>query len=268
MRLLLPIVAMLALAAPGANATVLYDGSSFPSAQGWLALAPSGAQTLGSGYVNLNTSASASIQAGYGRVEPTLDSTVGFRLDFTAQLVSEDHGGDLNRAGFSVIVTDQTKHGIEISFWDGAIWVQDFGFVHGHEIEFTTTAAANYSLTVIGSSYSFVAGSGASAKALSGTTVSYDANGLPFPFQDVPYRTANVLFFGDDTTSASASFNLMQVSLAPVPEPSVLATMAAGLAGLAALAFIRRARVLPLPLFRVGRHDTERAGLLSGRPGP
>jgi hypothetical protein len=242
MRFLLPLIAVLALAAPGANATVLYDGSSLPMAQGWIAFVPVGGETQGGGYVNLNTGPSFQTQAGYGRGDPTLDSSAGFRLDFTAQLVSEDHGSNPDRAGFSVVVTDQAMHGIELAFWKDAIWAQDLNFVHGDEIAFDTTAVTNYSLTVTGSRYSLVASNGASTELLSGDTVFYDADGLPFPFQNVPYRTASVLFFGDDTTSASASFNLAYVGLTPVPEASTVTSMAFALAGLAALAWARPAR--------------------------
>lgn len=218
----------------------LYDGTSLPSAQGWFSYVFGSSQALGSGYVNLDTSAAFARQAGYGLILPDLDSAVGFRIDFTVKIAAEAHGSNTNRAGFSVIVTDNNKNGIEMGFWEDKIWVQNLGFMHGAEIEFDTTEVTHYSLTLVNGIFTLVADPDGLAKTLTGSTVFYDANGLPAPFQNFPYRTPNVLFFGDDTTSASTSFNLYRVGIAAVPEASSLTFLLGGLLGVAGLAFARR----------------------------
>jgi hypothetical protein len=95
-------------------------------------------------------------------------------------------------------------------------------------VEFDTSAMTDYSLTVIGSHYELRANGN---KLLDGGTVFYDAPGLLG--SDFPYRTSHVLFFGDDTTSASAKFSLQSVELTTVPEPRLLGLLCAGLALLA-----------------------------------
>jgi hypothetical protein len=210
-----------------AHGKVLYTGSSTPASQGWFGPL-AGTQTLDpGGFVTLNTSASGPIQGGYGRIEPLLESSPGFRLDFTARVISEVHDRN-DRAGFSLIVTDGAKHGIEIAFWEKQIWPQNVGFSHAasQEVAFDTAAMTDYSLTVIGGHYQLNANG---QKLFAGTTVFYDANGLVFA-PDIPYRTPHVLFFGDDTTSASATFSLQSVTLTTVPEPGILAVLCAGLA--------------------------------------
>jgi hypothetical protein len=226
-----------------AQGKVLYTGSSVPSSQGWFGPF-AGTQTLdAAGFVTLDTTAPAVVQGGYGLIEPLLTSTApGVRLDFTVKLDSETHNSN-DRAGFSVIVTDQTKHGIEIGFWSDRVWAQQLGFTHGAEALFNTGALADYSLTVIGGTYTLAAGG---TSLLSGSTLFYDAPGLPPPFSNIPYRTANILFLGDDTSSANAKFDLKSVSISPAPEPAISLLLCVGFAllVLAAPDNYRRARVL------------------------
>src|ERR1044071_7085078 len=103
-----------------AHGKVLYRGSSVPSSQGWFGPL-AGTQTLdAAGFVTLDTT--SVVQGGYGLIEPLPPSTApGVRLDFTVKLQSETHNSN-DRAGFSIIVTDQTKHGIEIGFWSDRVW--------------------------------------------------------------------------------------------------------------------------------------------------
>jgi hypothetical protein len=223
------LIALSIMWAVSAHGKVLYTGSSTPGSQGWLGPL-AGTQTLDpGGFVTLDTNASPLIQGGYGLIEPLLESGPGFRLDFTARVDSEAHTSD-DRAGFSLIVTDGAKHGIEIGFWTNLIWPQELGFSHnqGQEVGFDTSAMTVYSLTVIGEHYELSAGGN---KLLVGDTVFYDAPGLLG--SDFPYRTPHVLFFGDDTTSASAKFSLQSVELTTVPEPRMLGLLCAGLALLA-----------------------------------
>jgi hypothetical protein len=207
--------ALLCVCSCCAQGKVLYTGTALPASEGWFGPLVTVPTLDPAGFVRLDTTASSAIQDGYGRLEPLLDSTPGFRLDFTAKLESETHS-DTNRAGFSVIVTDQNKHGVEIGFWSDQVWAQKLGFTHDTFKTFNTTALTDYSLTIIGNTYKLSAGG---TTLLSGDTVFYDADGLPFA-PDVPYRTPNILFFGDDTTSAAARFDLKSVSIVSVPEPA------------------------------------------------
>jgi hypothetical protein len=216
--------AVLLMGALCAHGKVLYSGSSKPAAQGWLGPF-AGTETLDpGGFVTLDTP--GALPAGYGRIEPLLESTPGFRLDFTAQLISETHGKP-DRAGFSVIVTDGSKHGIEIGFWDGFVWPQMPGFFRdqSHTVPFDTATMTQYSLTVLGAHYQLVAGG---TQLLAGDTIFYDAPG--FLGGDVPYRTAHALFFGDDTGSASAKFALQAIEITAVPEPRSALLLCSGMA--------------------------------------
>ena len=219
------LVALSFMCALCAHGKVLYTGDSTPGSQGWLGPI-AGTQALDpGGFVTLDTSASQLIQGGYGLIEPLLESNPGFRLDFTARVDSEAHSKN-NRAGFSLIVTDGAKHGIELGFWEDQIWSQnvDFALPPSNQVSFDTTAMTDYSLTVIGSHYQLRAGGN---ELLAGDTVFYDAPGLLG--SDFPYRTPHVLFFGDDTTSASAKFSLQSVELTTVPEPRLLSLLCVGL---------------------------------------
>jgi hypothetical protein len=235
------LIAMLCAWSLCAQGKVLYTGSSLPSGQGWFGPF-AGTQTLdAAGFVTLDTT--EVVQGGYGLIEPLLSSNApGVRLDFTVKLESETHNSN-DRAGLSIIVTDQTKHGIEIGFWSDRVWAQQLGFTHGAEALFNTGALTDYSLTIVGGTYTLAAGG---TSLLSGSTLFYDAPGLPPPFSNIPYRTANILFLGDDTTSASAKFDLKSVSLSPVPEPAVSLLLCVGLVllVLAAPDNYRRARTL------------------------
>src|SRR5689334_13315961 len=99
----------------GAQAKVLYTGTSVPGAQGWFGPLVTTPTLDPAGFVRLDTTLASAIRDGYGLSEPLLNSTPGFRLDFTAKVGTETHNNP-DRAGFSVVVTDQNKHGIEIGF--------------------------------------------------------------------------------------------------------------------------------------------------------
>lgn len=228
------VIALLSACSVCVQAKLLYTGTSAPSTQGWAGpiAAP---QTLDpAGFVTLDTTAFPQLQDGYARIEPLLSSTPGFQLEFTARLESETHNNN-DRAGFSLIVTDQNKHGIELGFWSNEIWAQQPGFTHGASALFSTTQMTDYRLTIVADTYTLSAGA---TTLLSGNTIFYDAPGLFGG--DLPYRTPNVLFFGDDTTSAAARFSLESVALTAVPEPSAAFTLALLLVPVAVLVRIRR----------------------------
>ena len=225
---------LLCWVAVNANAVPLYVADSLPTSQGWSFLALNGPQILpqaslaslnAGNFMTLDTTAANPIQGGYGRIAPLLDSAPGFRLDFSARLIGESHVNN-DRAGFSLIAIDDTKHGVELAFWQDHIWVQNAGFTHGSDVAFTTASMTDYSLLVAGNTFELLANGTA---LLSGTTQSYTTGG-PFGFV---YQTPNFVFFGDDTTSASARFDLQSMSLQAVPEPSLPALLVAGIALLA-----------------------------------
>jgi hypothetical protein len=228
---------LLSLLVVEAQAKVLYDGSSAPSGQGWSGPVFISPTLDPAGFVTLDTTLLPAIQDGFTRIEPQLQSSPGFRLDFTVRIDAESHVSN-NRAGFSVIVTDGSKQGVELGFWQQSIWAQQPGFLHDaqHEVAFDTGAMTAYSLTILGGHYTFSAGG---KTLLAGDTVFYDAPGLFGG--DFPYRTPHVLFFGDDTTSAAARFSLQRVAVTSVPEPSA-ALFSAALLVLSGLWIQRRPR--------------------------
>ena len=229
---LLTIATVLATACPlWAAETVLYDGSlgTLPGAQGWLYADPSTLATQvpsGSG-VTFSTTANNIIQAGYTRADNVLDATAGYTLRFDVQINSEAHVSN-DRAGFSaIVVSSDTSRSLELGFWSDRIFAQTDTplFTHGEETSGHNPAAGviRYDLTVTGSTYELFADS---SSILTGAMRDYTAfAGFPDP-----YETPNLIFLGDDTTSANASIHLTHVSI--VPEPTTLALLAIGAAAL------------------------------------
>ena len=174
----------------------------------------------------LDTTAAKGDYAGYFNNpddSPPLDRAAGFTVNFTFRIYSETHSGsDRNgdgiddRSGLSVIVICSDLAAVELGFWENEIWVQEGGddvppngdlFTHAEGAAFNTTEAlVNYSLEILNDSYSLSAHGG---QILNGTLRDYTA----FSGLLDPYETANLLFIGDDTTSASVKFAISRVSL-------------------------------------------------------
>jgi hypothetical protein len=213
------------------RAQILYDASlgTLPEAQGWLygGLGAGITKSMSGNSVLLDTSAQTGNQAGWSRVAaPPLNRSQGFVLLFTAQVNTEAHSNS-NRAGFSVILLGSDTNGIELAFWTDRIFAQDGPpnlFVHAEDAAFTTTGGfVDYSLTCVGSNYNLRANG---TPVLSGPVRNYTSFSGPIN----PYRTPNFLFFGDDTTSASASVNVRRLTLVRPPllgthAPSVISWM-------------------------------------------
>lgn len=217
------------VAAPAATAPMaLYDGAldTLPDNQGFTFLSfPSVAPTLASGATMLNTSGAKSIYAGYFS-KPTpqlvLDRAIGYTVSFTVQVELEDHSGsDKNndgtedRAGFSLIVLSSDKRGIELGFWKDRIWAQEGGsgstlFTQAEGAPFDMQSARRpYALAVQGDTYTL---SSNGAPILSGHLRDYTAaTGFPDP-----YETPNLIFLGDDTSSAGAKIHLAYVAVGPL----------------------------------------------------
>lgn len=215
--------------------TTLYDPAlgTPPSAQGWLPLAlgnPAGQGVAGGLYALDTTGAGVSIW-GNSRVSPVpLDTQTGFDLSFSLQVLGESHTSP-NRAGYSlVMVGGQASRALELGFWADQIWAQKYDanqpdrFVHDIDVAFDTTAALTpYTLAVRQQQFTL---SAAGTALLSGALRDYTPAGLL-------YTTPNFLFLGDNSSRGSSISRLGEVSLSPVPEPSLALLLALGLAGLA-----------------------------------
>ncbi len=227
---------------------VLYDAAqnTLPAAQGWVFgnTGTAATQSITGGALTLDSTANNDTSAGYSTtlpfpfniappLNPPLVRTTGYTIAFDARVVSESHVSN-DRAGFSFIAIGNDLQGIELGFWTDQIWAQNVGFTHGEGVEADTTTALNrYALSVLGSTYTLNAnGNGI----LTGSLRDYSSSAFTV------YRTPNLIFLGDDTTSARAKTELTRVTFnaQPVPEPSSLALLAAG-AGLFA-AIRRKAR--------------------------
>ncbi len=205
------------------NTTILYDATlnNTPDQQKFLYIeyplfVATAFQTFASGATTLDSTDVVTDKAGYfswrnqiGDV-PVLDRTDGFRLDFSAQVQSEDHTGSDkdgdgigDRAGFSVILLSNDNQGVEIGFWADEIWAQEDGasrppsgdlFTHAEGVAYdTTTGLINYSLEIDGDMYTLsVDGS----PILTGAVRDYTPEG------GFPYTEPNFISLGDDTTSA------------------------------------------------------------------
>jgi hypothetical protein len=213
---------------------VLYDGAlgTAPNTQGWTFLATGGSASASpAGVTILDTSSDKGISAGYFAAQggflgstaavPALDRTIGYDVSFRVQIELEDHAGsDRNgdnlddRAGLSLLVLSSDKRGIELGFWKDRIWAQEGGagntlFTQAEGALFDTQAGGSaYTLAVRGDDYAL---SSAGAPILSGKLRDYTAfSGFPDP-----YKTPNLIFLGDDTSSASAKISLAYVAVGP-----------------------------------------------------
>ena len=150
---------------------------------------------------------------------PILNRTAGFQLDFALQVDGESHANS-NRAGFSIIVLSDDARGIELAFWENEIWAQNDDttgglFKHGEGAIFaTTTGLINYQVIVVNDTYTLTANT---EPVLTGPLRNYSTfEGFPHP-----YETPNLLFLGDDTTSAQARIRLDFVSVTGTERPTL-----------------------------------------------
>ena len=221
-----------------AYATDLYNGGSNTlSDQGWLYLenplfSSDATISASGGSTILDTTTTISDQAGFfthipGSSTPvhplmqgvTLDRSTGYTLDFGLQVTNESHLNN-DRAGFSIIALSSDLMGIELGFWNDEIWAQSdilsdgALFTHAESTgTFDVSSLIDYSLSIYADTYTLFAGSN---PILTGALRDYSSFGAP-------YTTANLIFFGDDTSSASATSSISHITLtqssSPVPEP-------------------------------------------------
>ncbi|MEM1108816.1 MAG: hypothetical protein AAGH99_09025 [Planctomycetota bacterium] len=160
---------------------------------------------------------------------PALDRTSGYSLSFDLRLDAETHVSD-NRAGLSVIVISSDLQGIELGFWEDAIFAYDTdgstGFTRGETVNRQvvtpfpgSTESTLYDLVVAGSAYSLFAND---ELVLEGSLRDYSGFPGTGPLNLVnPYDKPDLIFIGDDTSQAGSAFLLGDVVLT-IPEPSGL----------------------------------------------
>jgi hypothetical protein len=215
----------LALSAAAASAVVLYDGlstpSQTPSQQNWLyqatSLAPIPTATATTGGTVLDTTGNIYNYAGYFTQTPTpLERSAGYTVSFRLRLNSESHGTNTNRAGLSLIVmsnqvTGETQpYGIELGFWLSNIWAQSATFTRAETANYNTQSLAHtYHLKVKGNQYQLFVDN-ATTPILQGPLRQYTGYTPPTGSQN-PYTTPNLVFVGDNTSSAKAKVTLIRV---------------------------------------------------------
>lgn len=239
-RLIVGACVIVASCSPGAHSAILYDGAlgTLPDQQGFTYLnLPVGSVTpqVAGGATTLDSfTPGMGPQAGYLRFSPiALDRNAGYRLTFSVEITQAAQSNP-ERAGFSVIaigndVAAGVPSSIEIGFQDNRVFSQNdaplFGNPAAEESSFDAVGVGfvDYELSVFGSGYELRAGG---TPILSGSLKDYTAfAGFPDP-----YESANFLFFGDNSTSASANVRFRSASITAIPEPSSAAlVMLAGL---------------------------------------
>lgn len=209
----------------------LYDAAlaALPNAQGWLSFGKAllGSQTLTSQGVLLSSLPQLAGAAGFSNISaltpflmnpsfPQLDPTRGFALNFRLRILDEQHNAD-NRAGFSAILQGMgaAPLGIELGFWrdriasllGGDAPLQTVGaWVGGLDL----TASTAFSLRIVDQTFYLMADN---RLLLSGPVQDYSKATVTNLLPINPYRLANFIFLGDNTTSAGANVELGTVSL-------------------------------------------------------
>ena len=195
--------------------TTLYDGASgtTPDQQGWLYLTDplvgaSTSQQMNGTVVELDSTADHSEKAGYfSTTHPdlgALDRVAGYHLRFQMQLLAESHAST-DRAGLSIIALSQDLVGIELGFWTDRVWAQDDAplFVHAEEAFTDLTVEAVYDLYIDRDRYTLLKDQ---QFMLTGPLRDYSQFGAP-------YDRANLVFIGDDTSSAVAHTALSRIEV-------------------------------------------------------
>lgn len=196
--------------AGSAAPVVLYDGTQTPDQQQWIYKSTSPAAVVtptGRGTI-LDTMADNGMYAGYFRVSPVkLDRNKGYTVKFKVR-VSNQSSASNARAGFSIIVNSDARigtqpYGIELGFWKNSIWAQNVGFTRGEEKSINTSSPwRTYTLAVQGTQYQLFVNN-FPRPILQGPLRQYTGFNPPAGVPDV-YKIPNLIFLGDDTTSASA----------------------------------------------------------------
>ena len=243
------LLSCLALHSNAADAT-LFDStlSTTPEEQGWPFIADpifghTVTQTAGFKGTVLDTRDPITDRGGYFSKDPlfgiftlpnspTLDRKQGFSIGFSLRVIVEHHtdglaGDDNNdgladRAGFSVIAISNDLRGLEVSFWQDRIWVQnddlvtpDSLFTQAESVEWdTATATTSYKLQMLGDRYRLLADDNI-LPILTGRIRDYRS----FRGSIDPYEIENFLFFGDNTTRGESQVLLGSIHASEIPSP-------------------------------------------------
>lgn len=210
-----------------ANAVPLYQGlktpNQTPNQQGWRYLktpfptAPSATAT--SNGVVLD-SGNSSNYAGYFIQPPfNLDRTRGYAISFNIKINSESHSRD-ERAGFSVIVVSNQISGetqpyaLELGFWENRIFALNADASRGENISFNNKDTVRHFVLHIKDGRYQLFERLANGPIMQGSLRQYTAYTPPRGFPN-PYTTPNLVFMGDDTTSATANVTISNVYATP-----------------------------------------------------
>lgn len=158
--------------------------------------------------------------------DPTirLDRHRGYEVAWALEILQESHGGNPQRAGFSLLVVgDDVAAGVpsslELGFQTGRIFAQAqdplFGAPSAAETSFDPVGVGfvDYRLRVLGDAFRLYAD-----QEMVMTGELQDYSGFSGPLN--PYQTPNRLFLGDNTTSAGADIRLRSVTVTAIPEAS------------------------------------------------
>ncbi len=211
----------LAIAQPAFSVpVVLYDGTQTPTEQQWLYLSTSLSAVVtptASGTI-LDTSIDNGIKAGFFKRSPIpLNRTNGYTVNFKVRVNSQSSASN-NRSGLSVIVMSNSPvgtqpYGIQLGFWKSSIWAQNVGFTRGEETGYFVTGYPwrSYTLVVQDDQYQLYT-NGLPRPILQGPLRQYTGF-TPPPGYPNPYTSPNLIFIGDDTTSASSKVTIGPVSV-------------------------------------------------------
>ncbi|MCC5828582.1 MAG: hypothetical protein JJU36_03965 [Phycisphaeraceae bacterium] len=196
------------------QAQIIYDAAldTLPDSQGWWYLTnplfnANTTRSVSGGLLTVDSTTVRTEAAGFFNnshpIRPTLDRNEGFALGWTFRMLEEIHVSS-HRAGFSIIVLDQFNRGIELGFWEDSIWAQDDDplFIKAESSAFDTTAdLARYWLAMVGDTWTLTVDG---QIILTGPVRDYSAfTGFPNP-----YVQQDFVFFGDNTSSASAKWQM------------------------------------------------------------
>ena len=209
----------------------LYDSltRSSPRDQGWIylldpTLRNRSRQVVVDGGVNLNTRQNPADRAGYfARLAPhethpklpeSLDRNQEFQVGFSLHLIAESHSAP-QHSGFSVIVLTHDLWGVELGFHGNSVFSRSDAFLRAEINESLprshSEAYLDYRLEIKDDTYRLTAGNDL---VLTGSLKNYSTVGTP-------YDEPNLIYFGDNSISASASFNVKDfwVDIDPQEEP-------------------------------------------------
>jgi hypothetical protein len=145
------------------------------------------------------------------------DTAAGFMLTFNLR-IDGSSTSSINRGGFSlVLVGKDPTRSLELAFSANEVFAYDYvagdpdRFVRGASAGLMANVPYSYVLTVANDAFNLNING---QNLLSGGLVDYTGQGLP-------YTTPNFVFFGDDTSRASANAYLGPLVLtSTVPEPA------------------------------------------------